>query len=148
MIKHDIRHIIEHGDHEDMEKLTHIVEEFLEELKAEDEREYEHIAYKIHKIAYDGHLGRELAEKWCMEMENKDGTHGGYWSWDKTEELRKQYAPQHEASDFYAILNMTYSDYYSPKFDTATYVQLAIDWLDDKDVGKCKALKYYMKVVK
>lgn len=23
-----------------------------------------------------------------------------------------------------------------------------IDWLDDKDVGKCKALKYYMKVVK
>ena len=23
-----------------------------------------------------------------------------------------------------------------------------IDWLDDNDVGKCKALKYYMKVVK
>ena len=31
---------------------------------------------------------------------------------------------------------------------TATYAQLAKDWIDDKDVGGCKTLKYYMKVVK
>lgn len=53
-----------------------------------------------------------------------------------------------DKSDFYAIANMVYSDYYNPRFDTNTYVQLAIDWLDDKDVGGNKTLKYYMKVVK
>lgn len=53
-----------------------------------------------------------------------------------------------DKSDFYAVLNMVYSDYYNPRFDTNTYVQLAIDWLNDKDVGGNKTLKYYMKVVK
>lgn len=148
MIKKDIRHIIESGKREDMEKLTHIVDELLEELKEKDEHEYKHIAYKVHKIAYGGHLGRELAEKWCMEMENKDGSHGGHWTWEQTEEVRKQYAPQQEASDFFAIMNMVYSDYYNQRFDTATYIQLALDWLNDKDVGGCKTLKYYYKIVK
>lgn len=148
MIKKDIRHIIESGKREDMEKLTYIVDELLEELKEKDEHEYKHIAYKVHKIAYGGHLGRELAEKWCMEMENKDGSHGGHWTWEQTEEVRKQYAPQQEASDFYAIMNMAFSDYYNQRFDTATYIQLALDWLNDKDVGGCKTLKYYYKIVK
>lgn len=148
MIKKDIRHIIESGKREDMEKLTYIVDELLEELKEKDEHEYKHIAYKVHKIAYGGHLGRELAEKWCMEMENKDGSHGSHWTWEQTEEVRKQYAPQQEASDFYAVMNMVYSDYYNQRFDTATYIQLALDWLNDKDVGGCKTLKYYYKIVK
>lgn len=64
------------------------------------------------------------------------------------ENVRQQYAPHLDKSDFYAIANMVYSDYYNPRFDTNTYVQLAIDWLDDKDVGGNKTLKYYMKVVK
>ena len=62
--------------------------------------------------------------------------------------MRKQYAPQQEASDFYAVMNMIYSDYYNQRFDTATYIQLALDWLNDKDVGGCKTLKYYYKIVK
>lgn len=148
MIKHDIKRIIERGEREAMEKLECIMIELLEELKEEDEHEYNHIAYKIHKIAYDGHLGKELAEKWCMEMQNKDGSHGGHWTWEQTEEVRKQYAPETDASDFHATISMMYSDYYNPRFDTATYAQLAKDWLNDKDVGGCKTLKYYYKIVK
>ena len=53
-----------------------------------------------------------------------------------------------DKSGFYAIANMVYSDYYNLRFDTNTYVQLAIDWLDDKDVGGNKTLKYYMYVAK
>lgn len=148
MIKHDIRHIIEHKEREHMEQLECIIDELIEELKDYDKHEYEHIAYKIHKIAYDGHLGKELAEKWCMNMQNKDGSHGGHWTWEQTEEVRKQYAQKQESSDFYAVMNMMFSDYYNPRFDVQTYVQLAIDWLDDKDVDGCKTLKYYMKIVK
>ena len=31
---------------------------------------------------------------------------------------------------------------------STSVVQLAIDWLDDKDVGDNKTLKYYMYIVK
>lgn len=148
MLKHDIRHIIEHGTNEDMHELEELFGKAVEDLKESDKDKYCEIAYRIHKIAYDGHLGEDLAKKWVSCMENKDGTKGAHWSWDETESVRKQYAPQHESSDFFAVANMIYSDYYNPRFDTATYAQLAIDWLDDKDVDDCKTLKYYMKVVK
>ncbi len=148
MLKHDIRHIVEHGKSADMEALEELFSEVVEDLRESDKDEYCKILYKVHKIAYDGHLGEELAKKWVSCMENKDGTKGGHWKWEETENIRKQYAPEHDASDFYAVCNMIYSDYYNPRFDTATYAQLALDWLDDKDVGGCKTLKYYMKVVK
>lgn len=148
MLKHDIRHIIEKGKAADMETLEDLFNEVVEDLRESDKELYCDILYKIHKIAYGGHLGEDLAKKWVSCMENKDGTKGGHWSWEETESVRKQYASQQEPSDFYAVVNMIYSDYYNPRFDTATYAQLAIDWLDDKDVGGCKTLKYYMKVVK
>lgn len=148
MLKHDIRHIIEHGSNEDMHELEELFGKAVEDLKENDKEKYCEIAYKIHKIAYDGHLGEELAKKWVAHMENKDGTKGGHWNWDETESVRKQYAPKLNASDFYAILNMIYSDYYNSRFDTATYAQLATDFIADKDVDDCKVLKYYMKIVK
>lgn len=73
---------------------------------------------------------------------------GGHWTWEETENIRQQYAPETDASDFYATISMMYSDYYNPRFDTTTYAQLAKDWLDDKDVGGNKTLKYYMYIVK
>lgn len=148
ILKHDIRHIIEHGKPEDMQKLEEMFNEVVEDLRESDKDKYCEIVYKVHKIAHGGHLGEDLAKEWVSAMENKDGSKGGHWSWEETESVRKQYAPDADSSDFYAAISMIYSDYYSPRFDTATYAQLAKDWLDDKDVGKCKTLKYYMKVVK
>lgn len=59
----------------------------------------------------------------------------------------KQFSVKADSNDWYAVLNMVYSDYYNAKFDTATYVQLAKDWIEDKDVTGCKTLKYYMYVI-
>lgn len=149
MLKHDIRHIIEHGKAEDMYALEKMFNEVVEDLRESDKDKYCEIVYEVHKIAHGGHLGDDLAKEWVSHMDNKDGTHGAHYSWEEAERLRKQYAPEADASDFFACLNMVYSDYYSSRFDNAIYVQLAKDWLDDKDVdGKCKTLKYYMKVVK
>ena len=77
-------------------------------------------------------------------MENKDGTTGEHWSMEQTSSL----AGNFNKADFYAVLNMMYSDYFNERFDTNVYVTLAKDWLDDPDVGECKTLKYYMFVVK
>ena len=76
-------------------------------------------------------------------MQNKDGTTGEHWSYEQTSPLAEQY----DKWDFYAVLNMIYSDYYNPRFDTNTYISLAKDWLNDKDVGSGKTLRYYMYVV-
>lgn len=59
-----------------------------------------------------------------------------------------QYAGMHNKPDWYAAMNMAYSDYYNPKYSTADYIELAKDWLNDQDVGKDKMLKYYLYVVK
>lgn len=148
MLKKDIRYIIEHGKSEDMEALEELFHKAVEDLKESDEDKYCEILYRVHKIAHGGHLGEELAKKWVSHMENKDGTKGAHWTWEEADKIRKQYAPTTDESDFYAALAMVYSDYYNPRFDTATYAQLALDWLNDKDVGDCKTLKYYMRVVK
>lgn len=52
-----------------------------------------------------------------------------------------------ELADLYAVLNMVYSDFYNPKFDTSIYIELAKDWLKDKDIEGSKLLKYYYFVV-
>jgi hypothetical protein len=76
-------------------------------------------------------------------MENKDGSKGEHWTIEQT----SQFAGKHDKNDWYAVQNMTFSDFYNPKFDTNTYVELANDWIDDEDVGEGKTLKYYMYVV-
>lgn len=139
-----IDEIIKNGSNEDMECLRKILIELIDELKYTDHDKYKKIEYKLYKRVYGEHLDEELARKWVANMDNKDGSKGGHWTMEQTNTL----AGNHNKYDFYAVLNMMYSDYYNPKFDTNTYVELAKDWLDDADVGDEKTLKYYMKIVR
>lgn len=139
-----IDEIIKNGSNEDMECLRKILIELIDELKYTDHDKYKKIEYKLYKRVYGEHLDEELAKKWVANMDNKDGSKGGHWTMEQTNTL----AGNHNKYDFYAVLNMMYSDYYNPKFDTNTYVELAKDWLDDADVGDGKTLKYYMKIVR
>ena len=136
--------IIKNGSDEDMECLRKILIELISDLKYTDYDKYKKIELKLYKRVYGEHLNEELAKSWVASMENKDGTKGEHWSLEQT----NQYAENYNKYDFYAIANMMRSDYYNPKFEEATYLQMAKDWLDDKDVGDCKTLKYYMYIVK
>ena len=140
--------IIEKGDKHDMDMLGDMFVSMVEKLKDSDPMEYKKAVYKMQVMANGGHLTHDQAKCWVDYMENKDGTKGGHWTYEQTEDVRKQYAPNVMGCDFYAVLNMMYSDYYSSKFDTATYIQLAKDWLMDKDVPMGKTLRYYLFVVK
>lgn len=135
--------IIETGKPEDMECLEHLMYKMVDHLRVCDHDMYEHIEHKLYRLVYGQHLSKELAYKWVSQMENKDGTHGEHWSMEQT----KAYAGSFDVNDWYAVLNMMYSNYYSPKFDLPVYVELAKDWLDDPDVGEGKTLKYYLHVV-
>ena len=135
--------IIHHGKTEDMECLEHIMDEMIDDLKHTDHNKYLAIEYKLHTLVYGEHLSEDLAHKWVSHMENKDGTHGEHWTMEQT----NQYAGSHNKADWYAVMNMMYSDYYNPSFTASTYVELAKDWLADSDVPHGKTLKYYFHVV-
>ena len=136
--------IIQNGNDEDMECLRKILISLMDDLKYTDYDKYKKIELKLYKRVYGEHLNEELAKSWVADMENRDGTKGEHWSLEQT----NQYAGNYNKYDFYAVANMMRSDYYNPKLEEVTYLQMAKDWLDDKDVGDCKTLKYYMYIVK
>ena len=139
-----MRKIISDGKTENMEKLECVMVEALDYLKMFDEDVYDQAEYKLYKMAYGDHLSRELAEKWVGSMKNDDGTIGGHWTYEQT----SQHAGSYDKNDWYAVLNMIYSDNYMPKFETSTYIDLAKKWFEDKDARPDKTLRYYWYVSK
>lgn len=133
-----------HGEHRDAKEcLEDLMIDMIDDLKHTDYDEYLRIEHKLYKSVYGEHLNAELAHHWVEQMQNKDGTHGEHWTMEQT----NQYAEHYDKADWYAVMNMMYSDYYNPRFDTDIYIALAKDWLDDADVGPGKTLHYYLYVV-
>lgn len=147
MHRENIEYIVDHGTNEQMHEMREVFEELVDYLKVNDHEKYMCVEYELHKIALCGHLGEHLAKKWVSKMNNKDGTRGGHWTWEQVSQVVREKGLKHDLSDFYATLNMMYSDYYSSKFDLSTYIEMAKDWLDDVDVGANKLLKYYFYIV-
>lgn len=147
MHRENIKHIIEHGTIDQMQEMREVFEELVDYLKAYDHDMYKCVEYELHAIAHEGHLGEALAKKWTSKMCNKDGTKGAHWTWEQVSQVVREKSLKYDMADFYATLNMIYSDFYSSKFDTAHYIEMAKDWLDDSDVGDHKLLKYYFFVV-
>lgn len=127
-----------------MECLKEITTELIDDLKHTDHDKYKAVELKMYHKVFGDHMNEELAHKWVEKMTNKDGTTGGHWTLEQT----TPYMGRHNKYDWYVAMNMVYSDYYNPKFDVQTYVQLANDWLDDHDAHDGKLLKYYMYIVK
>lgn len=148
MHRYNMEYIIEHGTPDEMEEMKEVLEDVVCDLKMVDHKAYLEAEYRLHAIAHHGHLGEKAAKCWVEKMKNKDGTKGQHWSWEQTEQVRKDKNLPFDGSDWYAVLNMIYSDYYHSKLDTSMYVEMAKDWLMDSDVGGHKTLKYYYFVVK
>lgn len=136
--------IIEEGKPEHMKCMEHVMIEMIDCLKIVDHDLYERVEHKLYKMVYGEHLSRKLADEWVSKMKNKDGTEGGHWTYEQT----LQYANDFDKNDWYAAMNMAYSDHYSPRFDLTTYVELAKDFIKDKDAKDGKLLNYYLYVVR
>lgn len=140
-IKHALDEIIRHGSPEDMHRVEDL---FLATYTASDEPTRKHVFHHLHKIAYGPHLSRDMADDWTSHMLNKDGSTGPHWSYDQTSPL----AEHRNKEDFFAVLNMMWSDYFSPALTQQNYISLARDFIDDKDAGDDKTLKYYCEIAK
>lgn len=100
----------------------------------------------------DEELDRETAEHWTRQMKNEDGTTGPHWNLEQTKKVMEQHKIDCDPYEFYAAINMMYSDYckVAKEFNVdsaAYYAKLAKAFLEDKDAGKGKLKRYYECVV-
>lgn len=100
-------------------------------------------------MVFGWHFTKEGAEKAVAKMQNKDGSSGQYWTLKDVEEVCRAMGldwnqKNYNIYDLYYTLNMMRSDYYKANEAPQYYVDLAFDFLDDKDAPEGKAKRYYV----
>lgn len=135
-----------------MHELGEVLDDYFKDLKHAHPHKYKHVKCEMYKTLYGEHLNEEKALKAVAGMDNVDGTKGEHWTLAQVDTVIKQNAiplTDYTLYDFYYVLNMMYSDFYKVLgTDVNMYVKMAKAWLDDPDVPKGKAFRYYMYVVK
>lgn len=126
----------------DMEKLTDLTSDFLESIR-EKVPEVEKLIMKI-DLMLNPMFTRETAEYAVSKMKNEDGTDGGHWDYDMTTSVMKSKGYEFNPCDWYYVLNMVYSYYYSKDSQDDYYFKLAYDFLKYKDAPVGKAKKYFL----
>lgn len=96
----------------------------------------------------------ESAKEWTKNMKNEDGTSGPHWSVEQSKQIMAQRNLSLNPTEFYAALNMIYSDF-SPVAkkhglggSLDFYVDMAKAFLNDKDAAPGKISNYYNYIVK
>lgn len=98
-------------------------------------------------------MTREKAQQWVRKMKNADGSTGEHWTYDQTTQVMKQRNIDCEPAEFYAAMNMLWSDYgkVAEKFGVSNveyWAELSKAFLMDKDAEDEKLMLYYECIVK
>ena len=128
-------------------KKPHHNEEYREYEEYEDDPKYRHREKTRHMK-----MDRKTAEEWTAKMENEDGTKGAHWSYEQITQLMPQKNIECDPAEFYAAVNMMYSDYckVAKQYNINTvdfYFAMAKAFLDDEDAEENKIGKYYEYIV-
>lgn len=97
-------------------------------------------------------LDEETVRDWMARLRNTDGSTGPHWTMEQTTQVMRQKGVECDPLEFWAAMNMMYSDYL-PVAKKANannidfYVNLAKAFLDDKDAAKGKLAHYYEYIV-
>lgn len=107
-----------------------------------------HEAAHVEHAAHPAHLTLEDAKRWTSKMQNADGTTGSHWTLEQTQDVAKQRNINCDPNDFWAVMNMMYSDYCQvakrQSVDTpGFYADMAKAFLEDADAADGKAYLYW-----
>ena len=107
-----------------------------------------HEAAHVEHAAHPAHLTLEDAKHWTSKMQNADGTTGCHWTLEQTQDVAKQRNINCDPNDFWAVMNMMYSDYCQvakrQSVDTpGFYADMAKAFLEDADAADGKAYLYW-----
>lgn len=100
-----------------------------------------------HHSEEEQELTEDRVKKWVQGMHNEDNTRGAHFGMDRAELLRSAQCPDGDKLEFYAAINMIYSDYCGVAKEMGVdkpeyYAKMAKAFLMDKDAGKGKLEKY------
>ena len=127
----------------DMSHLTKLTSCFVDEMKTVAPAQTEKFLCDL-ELYVCPFGSRKLAEKAAAGFKNKDGTTGAHWKYEDVEDVaRKHNVEPDEIPEFYFVLNMMYSDYAKQSRTVEDYVELAMDFIDDKDAPADKAARYF-----
>lgn len=137
-----VKKLAENATKADMETLTELTGDFLEKIRSK-EPEVDKLITKI-DLLLNPDFTKETAEYAVSKMKNEDGTEGGHWDYETTTSVLKSKGYDFNPCDWYYVLNMVYSDYFSKDQPDDYYFKLAYDFLKDKDAPVGKAKKYFL----
>lgn len=99
-------------------------------------------------------LTKEMADQWMQGLQNEDGSQGPHWSLDQVKQVMAQKGVHADPFEFFAVLNSMYADYckvfkkYGVGDKLDFYIDMAKAFIDDKDAGANKVVKYFENIVK
>ena len=109
----------------------------------------------VHATHTHKHLDKETILSWVEGMVDKDGVHGGHFSWHQAQQhaINKGITDENRMLEMYAIMNAMYADYHhvARKFGVDRedfYACMAKAFLEDADAVQDKVEQYYRHVVK
>ena len=97
-------------------------------------------------------ITKETATQWVRSMQNEDGSMGAHWSYEQVKQLMAQKGIDCDPAEFYATINMLYSDYgkVAKKLNIIHpdyWLEMAKAFLEDKDAPEDKLARYYKYIV-
>lgn len=106
-----------------------------------------------HASSKDTPFDRKTAQEWVQKMKNADGSTGEHWTFEQTSQVMKQRGIDCDPAEFYATMNMLWSDYGSvaKKYGTDNvefWAEMAKSFLLDKDAEGNKLALYYENIAK
>lgn len=137
-----IKKYIDEATEEDMEMLTHKTDKFVEEVRQYHPDLVDHYLMKV-DLLLNPHFSKESSKYAVSKLKNKDGSTGEHWNKETTDKVLDSKGYDFSYCDWYYVLNMIYSDYYKSGRTDDTYIELAHDFLEDKDAPDDKAKRYY-----
>lgn len=90
---------------------------------------------------------------WMKGATNEDGSRGPHWTMEQTKQLQAQKNISCDPIEFWAAMNMIYSDYYkvAKKHGIGSsidfYADMAKAFIDDKDARPDKMSRYFAYIV-
>lgn len=147
----ELYHYMLKGTEEQNDKAVDVLAEIMTELKKRFPGYYAKYDKRLEEIYHYGHNHLDMGEarEAVAHLKNTDGSQGGHWNEDDIKKAIGMYPELEEFSfwDVYYVMNMIYSDYYSPDFELKDYVRLTYDFIHDEDAPVDK-VKRYIKAMK
>lgn len=144
-IEEIIQKIVDNGKIEDMETLSDVLEDTMEELEKYDKDCYEQYMMELYKMAYGNVLNKEMAEDIVSKMK----PFGQRWDIEEVQRIMEQYGINDvRLIDFYIVINSAYNDYEDIFQDNIeSYIRFTMNFIQDEDAKMDKVFIYFTEIL-